>query len=48
MSSYREIVTKAVLGKGKKIFNHSHFVNVNNTLKTCSSIRKKHPELVVK
>ena len=31
MSSYREIVTKAVLGKGKKIFNHSHFVNVNNT-----------------
>ncbi len=31
MSSYREIVTKAVLGKGKKVFNHSHFIDVANT-----------------
>ena len=31
MSSYREIVTKAVLGKGKKIFTHSHFIDVSNT-----------------
>ncbi len=31
MSNYREIVTKAVLGKGKKVFNHSHFINVSNT-----------------
>ena len=30
MSSYREIVTKAVLGKGKKIFTHSHFIDVAN------------------
>lgn len=28
MSSYREIVTKAVLGKGKKIFNHTNFIEV--------------------
>ena len=28
MSNYREIVTKAVLGKGKKIFTHSHFIDV--------------------
>ena len=27
MSNYREIVTKAVLGKGKKVFTHNHFVN---------------------
>lgn len=27
MSNYREIVTKAVLGKGKKVFMHNHFVN---------------------
>ena len=27
MSNYREIVTKAVLGKGKKVFTHTHFVN---------------------
>lgn len=31
MSSYREIVTKAVLGKGKKVFTHSHFIDVTNT-----------------
>ena len=31
MSNYREIVTKAVLGKGKKVFNHRHFIDVNNT-----------------
>lgn len=30
MSSYREIVTKAVLGKGKKIFKHNHFIEVSN------------------
>lgn len=30
MSSYKEIVTKAVLGKGKKVFTHAHYVNVNN------------------
>ena len=30
MSSYREIVTKAVLGKGKKIFKNNHFVEVTN------------------
>lgn len=30
MSSYREIVTKAVLGKGKKLFKHTHFIEVNN------------------
>ena len=30
MSSYREIVTKAVLGKGKKIFKNNHFVEVAN------------------
>ena len=27
MSNYREIVTKAVLGKGKKVFTNNHFVN---------------------
>ena len=31
MSSYREIVTKAVLGKGKKVFQNKHFVEVSNT-----------------
>ena len=31
MSSYREIVTKAVLGKGKKIFKNNHFIEVSNT-----------------
>ena len=31
MSSYREIVTKAVLGKGKKVFNHAHFIDVGKT-----------------
>lgn len=31
MSSYREIVTKAVLGKGKKIFNHEHFIDVGKS-----------------
>ena len=30
MSSYREIVTKAVLGKGKKVFTNKHFIEVNN------------------
>ena len=30
MSSYREIVTKAVLGKGKKVFKNNHFIEVNN------------------
>ena len=29
MSSYREIVTKAVLGKGKKIFTHNNFIEVD-------------------
>lgn len=28
MSSYREIVTKAVLGKGKKVFTHTNFIDV--------------------
>lgn len=28
MSSYREIVTKAVLGKGKKVFHHTNFIEV--------------------
>lgn len=31
MSSYREIVTKAVLGKGKKVFQHTHFIDVGKT-----------------
>jgi len=31
MSSYREIVTKAVLGKGKKIFTHKNFIDVGKT-----------------
>ena len=31
MSSYREIVTKAVLGKGKKVFTNKHFIEVSNT-----------------
>ena len=31
MSNYREIVTKAVLGKGKKLFTHSHFIDVGKT-----------------
>ena len=30
MSSYKEIVTKAVLGKGKKLFKNKHFIEVNN------------------
>ena len=30
MSSYREIVTKAVLGKGKKTFIHDHTIDVTN------------------
>ena len=30
MSSYSEIVTKAVLGKGKKIFTNKHFIEVSN------------------
>ena len=30
MSSYREIVTKAVLGKGKKVFTNKHFIEVQN------------------
>jgi len=30
MSSYREIVTKAVLGKGKKVFTNKHFIEVSN------------------
>ena len=30
MSSYREIVTKAVLGKGKKLFKNKHFIEVSN------------------
>ena len=30
MSSYKEIVTKAVLGKGKKLFKNNHFVEVSN------------------
>jgi len=30
MSSYREIVTKAVLGKGKKVFTNKHFIEVGN------------------
>ena len=31
MSSYKEIVTKAVLGKGKKLFKNKHFIEVSNT-----------------
>ncbi len=31
MSSYREIVTKAVLGKGKKVFTNTHSIEVSNT-----------------
>ena len=34
MSSYREIVTKAVLGKGKKTFTHTHFIDVGKTPST--------------
>ena len=30
MSSYREIVTKAVLGKGKKTFTHNNVIDVSN------------------
>ena len=36
MSSYREIVTKAVLGKGKKTFTHTHFIDVGKTPSTVS------------
>ena len=31
MSSYKEIVTKAVLGKGKKLFKNNHSIEVPNT-----------------
>lgn len=30
MSSYKEIVTKAVLGKGKKLLKNNHFIEVSN------------------
>lgn len=30
MSNYREIVTKAVIAKGKKLFASEHFVNITN------------------
>ena len=30
MASYKEIVTKAVIGKGKKYFKNSYSVNVEN------------------
>ena len=30
MASYKEIVTKAVVGKGKKYFKNSYSVNVDN------------------
>lgn len=34
MSSYREIVTKAVIGKGKKLFTTDHVVKVDHTPST--------------
>lgn len=30
MSNYREIVTKAVIAKGKKLFSSNHTVSVTN------------------
>ena len=30
MASYKEIVTKAVISKGKKTFTSQHFINANN------------------
>lgn len=32
--AYREIVTKAVIAKGKKLFTADHFINVTNTPST--------------
>jgi spore coat protein E len=34
MSVYKEIVTKAVIGKGKKIFTNKYSINVNNKVDT--------------
>ena len=34
MSNYREIVTKAVISKGKKMFNKEYSVSVNNDVST--------------
>ncbi len=34
MSSYKEIVTKAVIAKGKKLFTSEHTINVNNNPST--------------
>ncbi len=34
MSSYKEIVTKAVIGKGKKSFNDTYFVDVSDNIST--------------
>ena len=46
MSSYREIVTKAVLGKGKKVFHHTNFIEVEKepTKKTQKErVKKENP-----
>ncbi len=34
MANYREIVTKAVIAKGKKLFSSEHVINVNNSPST--------------
>ena len=34
MSSYKEIVTKAVIGKGKKVFTNTNSKSVENTPST--------------
>ena len=34
MASYKEIVTKAIIGKGKKYFKDSYFLEVNNNPST--------------
>lgn len=34
MANYREIVTKAVIAKGKKLFTSEHTINVNNNPST--------------
>ena len=34
MSSYKEIVTKTVIGKGKKTFNNRYSIDVNDNIST--------------
>ena len=34
MANYKEIVTRAVIAKGKKLFTSEHLVNVNNNPST--------------